>query len=199
MEWRNVNRMLTKSERPRTLDPSGSGLPSLSRRSGHNIGHRRATHSATTSGRDLGIKALIDWDSLKTEHSAQPLMQSHLLQTPEHEPTQPSTTSTRSENNRKAVLPWANSNQPCDKVLCPHELFLCDKVLCPHELFLSRWQATAAKRTSGSPDEQWRTLGGSGYAVARQLARFRSERIHKQQCRSSFGLTACPSGRACSI
>ena len=127
MEWRNVNRMLTKSERPRTLDPSGSGLPSLSRRSGHNIGHRRATsdsaHSATTSGRDLGIKALIYWDSLKTEHSAQPLMQSHLLQTPEHEPTQPSTTSTRSENNRKAVLPCANSNQPCDKVLCPHELF----------------------------------------------------------------------------
>gem|GEM_PF-6345614 len=131
MEWRNVNRMLTKSERPRTLDPSGSGLPSLSRRSGHNISHRRATsdssHSATTSGRDLGIKALIDWDSLKTEHSAQPLMQSHLLQTPEHEPTQPSTTSTRSENNRKAVLPCANSNQPCDKVLCPHELSLATK------------------------------------------------------------------------
>ena len=191
MEWRNVNRMLTKSERPRTLDPSGSGLPSLSRRSGHNIGHRRATsdssHSATTSGRDLRIKGLTYWDSRKTEYSAQPLMQSHLLQTPEHEPTQPSTTSTRSENNRKAVLPCANSNQPCDKVLCPHELFL------------SRWQATAAKRTSGSPDEQWRTLGGSGYAVAKQLARFRSERIHKQQCRSSFGLTACPSGRACSI
>lgn len=63
----------------------------------------------------------------------------------------------------------------------------------------SRWQATAAKRTSGSPDEQWRTLGGSGYAVAKQLAGFHSERMHKQQCRSSFGLTAGPLGRACSI
>ena len=45
--------------------------------------------------------------------------------------------------------------------------------------------STAANRTSKSPDEQWRTLGGSGYGVARQLAGFRSERIHMTRGESS--------------
>ena len=46
--------------------------------------------------------------------------------------------------------------------------------------------SAAANRTSRSPNEQWRTLGGSGYGVARQLAGFRSERILMSRVESSL-------------
>ena len=49
----------------------------------------------------------------------------------------------------------------------------------------SRWPATAVNRTSRSPDGHWRTLCRPGHGVARQLAGFRSERIHMTRGESS--------------
>ena len=106
-----------------------SGLPSLSRRSGQSISHRRATsessHSATTSGRDLRTKEMIYGDSLKTEHRKLNTRRSrscNLIRRKHLDTSQSRHDENLSSTNHsppKTAEDSTNHHWPGNKVLCP--------------------------------------------------------------------------------